>query len=209
MTKRPDGIEWTEFEWKVVDASLADGPSNCWVNLPEAVRYIAETLDVLPGEAHHLLRSEAMPPAVPWVGLALAKSLNHADGRMVPIGTVIDASWLTDPEIEFSSGFIMSPRRGPIFLVHVEGNHLEAWLNKKRRAPVIPAEPPQAQPGPKPPPQRDAEIGRRLTAGERPSNRKTWCDEIRAACGTSEWNRGYSDDRISRVTNDMLRSLVG
>ena len=131
-------IEWTEFWWKVINHRLADGPSNCWVNLPEAVRYIAGKLDVLPGEARHLLGSEAMPPTVPWVGLAFNKSLNH-DNRIEPTAVVIPLPWLTDAEIEFSAGSIWSPIRGPIERVHVEGNHLEAWIGRRVAAAKEPA----------------------------------------------------------------------
>jgi hypothetical protein len=137
-----DRTEWTESDWNWINGFVfADGLPNHWIKLLDAVKYIATELKVLPGEARALLQFEAHPPAVPWVSKVLIQAIESGPGgRLVETdefieSNAIERSWLVDADFNFNFETVRQPGHRIMYNVHVERNHLEAWL-EKRRAPV-------------------------------------------------------------------------
>src|SRR5262249_40900512 len=64
----------------------------------------------------------------------------------------------------------------------------------------------------KPTNERDAAIMQRLKAGQRPGkdirwNRKVFSDRVRNDCGKAATERGFSEETITKVTRQFMRSL--
>jgi hypothetical protein len=121
---------FAEIAWKLINLSLQGNKPNRWIQLNDAAWIIHTKLNVPMGEAHELLMKDATPPAVPLVGLLM---LEDEDGFKTPIE--ITRTKLRDGDVEFSSGGMTSDG-DYISRIHVELNHLEAWL-EKRKAPVV------------------------------------------------------------------------
>ena len=66
---------------------------------------------------------------------------------------------------------------------------------------------PKQKPGPKRIEARDAEIERRVRAGDLPRHGglERWCDEIREATGHNRWDRGWSDTSIRNAKDAIMK----
>jgi len=215
--RRAAQVEFARRDWELINHRLRGPRPNRWTSLNHAVWIIVRKLKVAVDEARELLESEALPPSVPWVGLRYVVEWN---GELLQVPEEINRDELVvggdmlAVDIDFDDESV-DPPEGPIWRrVHVELNYLEAWLDawieKKRPAPVVqpaPA-PPKERPGPKPIAKRDQEIRRRLAAGELPNGNKRWAHEIRMACGATEGARGYSDERIAKVTRKLQEQIA-
>jgi hypothetical protein len=120
--------------WDDINLRLQGDKPTRWIELEDAGYIIAKKLGVLPGEACDLLRKEAAPPAVPWVGLECD---TEGDGtRVLRPRQIPSGSLFTRAEINFCSDDIFFPPRDEhMWWILVELNHLEAWI-EKRKAPV-------------------------------------------------------------------------
>lgn len=185
-----------------------------------AARHIAERLGILIGQARALLQFEGLPPGVMWQGDVPGQYVNHDPnlpaGKSRSSGLVwrpeeLNRAWFKGAEIDWHECTMRSPQiRGLIGRLMVDTAHLEAWLQKRAAATHQAKHSKQLKlrPGPKTPAARDREISRRLKAGDRPAGLSKWAHEIRSACKVEESALGYSDDRIGRMTRDLLRELL-
>jgi hypothetical protein len=83
---------------------------------------------------------------------------------------------------------LMTDADGCNYFVDVSTVDLEAQLGPAKRFP------------------REAAIAKRLKAGERPGENVQWkvfCDKIRKDCKVSSTERGFSDERIEKVTRSF------
>jgi len=202
--------------------------SEDWITLTAAVERVAARLTLPIGLARMSLWRDALADGVRIGGCEISITEvtstlyeGHSSGNEV--------EWVTHPErledmYEHEYPFELLPGAHNIdpscvdwdrerahtetltIKLQVNAKDLEGWL-EKRKALAPQAEEPRLPPGPKANAVRDAEIRRRLKAGQRPGIRKQWCDEIRGGCGATALTPGYSDERIARVTNKMLKTL--
>jgi hypothetical protein len=196
--------------WRLINFGIQGDKPNRWIKPALAGRIIAERLDMPTGPARELLLKEALPPAVPWVGSEIVRP-NAGRGPLY-MPREIGLAELRKADVDlFSRSRLMSPEYSGDWILDIciEQNHLEAWL-EKRKAPAVQPVPssPKGRPGPKPIAKRDREIRRRLAAGELPDGNKRWAHEIRTACGATEGARGYSDERIAKVTRRLQEQIA-
>jgi hypothetical protein len=134
--------------WKPINEYLQGDKPNRWITLREAVKLIVETLKVPPGEAQELLQTQTLPPAVPWVGDHHRYYPTTGGSRHfmeIRRSSLISADANFDPHLNA----IWFDRQGRIAgdagieRVHIERNHLEAWLEKykARTGQPVPASP--------------------------------------------------------------------
>jgi hypothetical protein len=220
---RKERDKLVRFARKAINSGLRGDKPNRWIELYKAVDLVAETLGMLPGPARELVQKEAIPPAVPWVG-EVYRTWNDGTTYLMP--TEIRQAEVTGADIHFGAQSMKSPaNEGIIFEIHIEQNHLEAWL-EKRKAPVLHlVQPDQSSsakaarkaPGPKAPVQRDAAIRARLELGERPGTSgspwKTWQVGIRKDCGIAASGPGpgdplgFGDDAIRKATTAIRAEI--
>jgi hypothetical protein len=125
-------------------------------------------------------------------------------------GPLARSAW-TVAEIDLKAGEVIVHHRR-FRGVQISAEDLCYWLEPQSDRPEVAgsateakAAPARAAPGPKRVTSRDNAIRKRLEAGERPSNLKTWCHEIRVACGATESTRGFSDETIRKRTGQLSR----
>jgi hypothetical protein len=131
-----------EAYWNRINLRLQGNKPNRWIKLSEAVRIIGEKLNEEASEAREVLHNQALPPAVPWVGVVRAwwEDGNRAAAieirRELLIRAQIDLIAdiiLLENEYRTSEydSYCVSIKYDNFY---VEQNHLEAWLEKKRRS---------------------------------------------------------------------------
>jgi hypothetical protein len=140
---------------------------------------------------------------------AYVKRMQREDGT-IPLVAPLDIKALENAFVDVSGESVMWPgERHYMEDVQIEQNHLEAWIEKYKARVVQPVPSvPKGRPGPKPIAKRDQEIRRRLDAGELPDGNKRWAHEIRTACKAAEGARGYSDERIAKVTRRLQEQMT-
>jgi hypothetical protein len=116
----------------LVNRKLQGANPNRWIGLNDAAWIIAQKLSVPMGEGREVLQREALPPAVPWVGLD--RSVEGDDATWL-LPWEIDRATVEGADVDFNFEDLRSPACGRHFRrIHIELNHLEAWLEKKLKA---------------------------------------------------------------------------
>jgi hypothetical protein len=112
--------------WVDINERLKGAKPNRWIDLDSAVWIIAKKLGLLPGQAQELLRTKAIPPAIPWVGMCI---ILQDDGTRRHELMVIERGPFTRADIHFHSDQIYFPGQDePVWEPKPELNHLEAWI---------------------------------------------------------------------------------
>jgi hypothetical protein len=113
--------------WEGINRDLQGDKPNRWASLMDAAWIIHHKLSIPIGEAQELLQTQALPPAVPWVG-AIWSELK--DGTKSVQLVVINRASMS-AGIDFSGEkLILLVRELHVEEIHVELNHLEARLAK-------------------------------------------------------------------------------
>jgi hypothetical protein len=119
-----------ELVWKNISGPIAFDKPNRWIKPSDAIRLIAEKLDVPPEGARELLLKEAIPPLVLWAGDAYGSDRAGAPGPVVITRAILRDAM----DVAFDIEAITSPQWGYIEDIHIEQNHLEVWLEEKKRS---------------------------------------------------------------------------
>jgi hypothetical protein len=193
--------------WADINEKLQGAKPIRWINLASAAWIIGQKLNKWPGEAFEILRSEATPLVVPWVGVC---TILKYDGRREWEPRAIEHGPFTRAEIHFYDGCVYFPGQDePLREPYVELNHLEAWLKKyKARGARLGPVPPEDRPKPNGEPTKQKQARQTNSEDDAGTKRKIEAGIARRQ-GWPKNKQQLSERQQADLLADELRKSVG